>query len=366
MSKKLNPGSAGECSKIRNQAQKSVIFRLFFGKSLLLLATSTLLYVPLTANAGVFSFIYGIINNNNNDIVSSEVIEKGNLQNMALLHSALNNDPNPAKGGGDIAIVNGVALLSESGPSGSSVDNTNINSSDQISLYVVRDGDTLFQISKMFGVSVNTIIWANDIKRGSVINPGDTLVILPMSGIRYEVKKGDTLKSIVKKYNGDLNEVMKFNGIDEKTSLTVGDTIMIPDGEILQTQNAGITSPIRISGGPVYKGYYLKPVVDSIKTQGIHGYNGVDLAAPSGTPIVASAGGQVVISKDYGWNGGYGNYIVIKHNNGTQTLYAHNSSNIVSSGQWVVQGQVIGFVGSTGRSTGAHVHFEVRGATNPF
>ena len=91
----------------------------------------------------------------------------------------------------------------------------------------------------------------------------------------------------------------------------------------------------------------------------------MDLAAPTGTPILASAIGEVIISRT-GWNGGYGNYVVIAHSNGTQTVYAHNSSNIVYAGQTVVQGQVIGYVGSTGRSTGAHLHFEVRGAKNPF
>lgn len=324
--------------------------------------TTLFVYFPLTANAGVFSFIYGIFNG---EPVQSEVVESGNLQNMTLLHAALNNDPNPAKGGGDITIVGGVALLSEAGPSGSVPESATGNPSDQISVYVVRKGDTLSQIATMFGVSVNTIIWANDISKGSAIAPGETLVILPMSGIRYEVNKGDTLNSIVKKYNGDLNEVMKYNGFDENTTLAVGDVVMIPDGEIVQPR-VTTTSPIISSGGPVYKGYYIKPVAGATKTQGIHGYNGVDLAASSGTPIVASAGGQVVISKDYGWNGGYGDYMVIKHNNGTQTLYAHMSKNIVFAGQWVVQGQVVGYIGSTGRSTGPHLHFEIRGAANPF
>jgi murein DD-endopeptidase MepM/ murein hydrolase activator NlpD len=107
-------------------------------------------------------------------------------------------------------------------------------------------------------------------------------------------------------------------------------------------------------------------VVVARKSQGIHGYNGVDLAAPTGTQVLAAASGQVLISRFGGWNGGYGNYIVIKHSNGTQTLYAHNSANYVSVGQWVSQGDVIGLVGNTGKSTGSHLHFEVRGAKNPF
>jgi len=143
--------------------------------------------------------------------------------------------------------------------------------------------------------------------------------------------------------------------------------VIIPEGEFVmpKTTTASGTKVVT-SGGPSYEGYYMKPVSGAARTQGIHGYNGVDLGAPVGTPIMAAADGDVIIVKNGGWNGGYGNYVVIRHDNGTQTLYAHNSSNIVYPGQYVVQGQVIGYVGSTGRSTGPHVHFEVRGAKNPF
>ena len=110
----------------------------------------------------------------------------------------------------------------------------------------------------------------------------------------------------------------------------------------------------------------MRPIAGGHRSQGIHGHNGVDLAASVGTPIYASAAGTVIISKTGGYNGGYGNYIVIRHDNGTQTLYAHNTENYVGVGETVSQGQTIGTVGSTGRSTGAHVHFEVRGAKNPF
>ena len=83
----------------------------------------------------------------------------------------------------------------------------------------------------------------------------------------------------------------------------------------------------------------------------------MDIGAPNGTPVVASASGDVIVSRDSGWNGGYGDYLVIKHTNGTQTLYAHMNGVIVGSGARVVQGQVIGYVGNTGKSTGPHVHF---------
>ena len=116
-------------------------------------------------------------------------------------------------------------------------------------------------------------------------------------------------------------------------------------------------------------GYYERPVTTCIKTQGIHGHNAVDLAASNhqiGEPIRAAADGQVIVSRDSGWNGGYGEYIVIKHANGTQTLYGHLNATDVNVGDSVTQGEVIGAMGSTGDSTGPHLHFEIRGARNPF
>ena len=320
--------------------------------------------VPNVASAGVISFVSELFSNN----AAASLIEERrmNSQNMALLPAALNPDPNPSKGGGDIIIVGGNALLSEAGPSGTLADIEESSSSGQISLYVVREGDSLSQIANMFGVSVNTIIWANDIERGDTIKEGQTLAILPVSGVRYTVLKGDTLDIVAKKFKGDVEEIKKFNDIADSSELAVGQVIIIPAGEIANRSYAARGYlPVSGAGGPSYVGYYLRPVPGP-KTQGLHGYNGVDLAAPAGTPIMASADGDVIIVRDFGWNGGYGNYIVVRHNNGTQTLYAHNSRNIVSVGQEGVKGQIIGYVGSTGRSTGAHLHFEIRGAANPF
>ncbi|MFA7310107.1 MAG: M23 family metallopeptidase, partial [Candidatus Paceibacterota bacterium] len=132
----------------------------------------------------------------------------------------------------------------------------------------------------------------------------------------------------------------------------------------------GINEPahnVGPTGNATQIGYYMAPLSRYTETQGIHGYNGVDLAAPVGTPIMASANGDVIIAKAGGYNGGYGSYVVISHGNGSQTLYAHMSKVSTYDGAHVVQGQVIGYVGSTGKSTGAHVHFEIRnGIRNPF
>jgi murein DD-endopeptidase MepM/ murein hydrolase activator NlpD len=98
----------------------------------------------------------------------------------------------------------------------------------------------------------------------------------------------------------------------------------------------------------------------------LHGYNGVDIAAPVGTSIFAAAEGTVIVAASSGWNSGYGNYVVISHPNGTQTVYGHASKVMVSVGEHVSKGQLIASVGSTGKSTGPHLHVEVRGAANPF
>lgn len=293
--------------------------------------------------------------------------QKYNSQNALVLKAARNLDPNPSKGGGNITIVDDSALLSETGPTGTLADiEERPSNGGRISIYVVREGDSISQIADMFGVSSGTIIWANDIKRGSLIKEGQTLVILPISGVQHTVKKGDTLKSITKKYKGDLEEILQYNEIAEDVTLAVGDIITIPGGEIATPVYSSSGTVVRGSNGPTYSGYYIRPVVGGRKSQDLHGYNGIDFAAPNRTPILASASGTVIISRGSGWNGGYGTYVVIRHDNGTQTLYAHNSQNIVYTGQYVVQGQVIGYVGNTGRSTGSHLHFEVRGAKNPF
>ena len=296
-----------------------------------------------------------------------------NSQSMDLLQAAVNSDPNYSKGGGGITVVDGVALISDHGPaaaSGSYGDDT-YTQSGEISVYVVRKGDSLSQIAEMFNVTSDTIRWTNDINGGGDIQIGQVLVILPVTGITYTILDGDTISSIAKEFKGDKDEILEFNGL-EASSLSVGDEIIIPHGVLIETQTNSATkyaAPLKGSGGPAYAGYYLRPVNGGVKTQGLHGYNAVDIGAPYGTPILASASGEVIFSKyaeGNPWFGGYGNYIVLKHNNGTQTVYAHLSSNLVKRGWNVVQGQVIGYMGSTGRSTGNHIHFEIRGAQNPF
>jgi murein DD-endopeptidase MepM/ murein hydrolase activator NlpD len=134
----------------------------------------------------------------------------------------------------------------------------------------------------------------------------------------------------------------------------------------IQTQWGIIYEPAHNTNGPNYDSYYARPIAVAVETQGLHGYNAVDLAGPFGENIQAAAAGQVIVAENSGWNGGYGEYVVIAHNNGTETLYAHMSAVLVTEGEEVTQGEVIGHEGETGLATGPHLHFEVRGAHNPF
>ncbi|MCR4333634.1 MAG: peptidoglycan DD-metalloendopeptidase family protein [Patescibacteria group bacterium] len=287
------------------------------------------------------------------------------------LVASINMNPN-SRAPIALATSGGAALVAYNGPEGTTNNVVGSERSDRISVYVVRSGDTLSEIAEMFDVSVNTIFWANNLKSARDVHPGDTLVILPVSGIERVIVKGDTLNSLAKKYNANANDIAQFNGLDPTENLVIGSTIIIPGGEIAtpaprSTSSSSIREPYLGGSGPIQTGYYSNPMPGRPITQALHGWNAVDFGAPRNTPIYAAADGTAIIARSNGaWNGGYGNYVVITHGNGSQTLYSHMTRTAVSAGQSVYSGQVIGYVGATGLSTGPHLHFEVRGAANPF
>lgn len=359
-------------SREETQAKYAYFIRLT-ALGLVFAFSGVFLVTPRPAEASVLSYLKSLVSGDTRENVLSE---PQTSQNMTLLEAATNIDPNPAKGGGDIVIVDDSALATEVGPSGTAMDVESNERQGKVSIYVVRRGDTIQEIAKMYDVSVNTILWANDLEKGAALRLGQTLVILPVNGTQHTVVKGDTIKSIAKKYKGDAEEIAEFNGLENGAKLAIGDVIIVPDGEeavVAPTVTKPSQSSSRakvIASYPSYSGYFTNPLPTGRKSQGIHGYNSVDIAAPKGNTILAAAGGTVIVSKFRAtgnpWFGGYGNYVIIEHPNGVQTLYAHMSAVYVSVGARVDQGQPIGEVGSTGKSTGTHLHFEVRGAKNPF
>lgn len=320
-----------------------------------------LFLLPVSTQADLFTTIGGFAGPSTE---IDEVVERNDYSpTQTPLMSASQIDPVAATGGGDVLVQDSLLV---SGSPITEADREESQNNGEISVYTVREGDSLSQVAEMYGVTTNTIMWANDISKASNIQPGDVLVILPIVGVRHTVTKGETLSTIIDEYEADMDEVLEYNNLASADDLSIGDELIIPGGSMHSTVSyTARPNPTKSSGDGSSLGF-SHPVPGAVRTQGIHGYNGVDYGAAPGTAIRAAAAGEVIVSKSSGWNGGYGQYIVVRHGNGTQTLYAHLSANNVSVGDWVASGQVIGAMGNTGRSTGTHLHFEVRGASNPF
>jgi murein DD-endopeptidase MepM/ murein hydrolase activator NlpD len=255
---------------------------------------------------------------------------------------------------------------------------------DQIIEHTVEGGQTISQIAQLYQVDTNTIRWANGLEDTDTIKPGQKLKILPVIGVAHQVVRGDTVYSIAKKYDTNPQAIVDFpfNDIGENLGLRIGQVIIVPDGTPPEKPRA-TKAPAKVVEGPASQpntkpstgdgkstGSLIWPVRGLI-TQGFRSYHtGVDIAGSAGDAVVAADGGEVIVS---GWvdNTGYGNRVMIKHSNGLVTLYGHlqANSNKVKAGDKVSKGQVIGLRGSTGRSTGPHLHFEVRrpgqGNANP-
>jgi murein DD-endopeptidase MepM/ murein hydrolase activator NlpD len=236
-----------------------------------------------------------------------------------------------------------------------------------ITEYTVEDQDTISSVAEKFGISQETIIWANDLSKNSALKPGQNLIILPVSGVLYYVKAGDILSDIVKTYKADLDETVIYNELAGEEDIYVGDILIIPNG-IKPKPVATVIEQV-----PLASSYFICPIASPCKiTQGLHFSNAIDFSnGICGSPIYAAAAGQVLRIK-YGYNNGAGNYLLIQHPNGVTTMYGHLQSVAVMQGDTVSQGQVIAYMGGqpgtpgAGNSTGCHVHFQVQGAKNPF
>ena len=238
--------------------------------------------------------------------------------------------------------------------------------------YIVQEGDTLSVIALDFGVSVDTILWENGLSARSIIRPGDTLRILPVSGVSYTVRSGDTLLGIAHTYDVPVQDIMEFNNFDGASTLVIGKNIILPGAEPVSSRLARPQTPVSSSRLGFITDIFRKapsvpagenllwPVPGRRITQYFRGWRhtGVDIAGLNETDdIYAARGGVVTVA---GWNsGGYGYRVIVDHGGGMLTLYAHMSKIFVQIGQRVEKGRVLGKVGSTGRSTGPHLHFEI-------
>ena len=236
---------------------------------------------------------------------------------------------------------------------------------NQVSEYTVKEGDNLSMIAQKFGVSIESVKWANPSIDWKKVKPGVSVSMPPVTGVVYKVKPGDTVYSIAKKFQTDAQGIVDFPmntfSDDETFALVAGQTLIVPDG-IMPDESVTTPSIARIltpdAGSVTASGSFVWPAFGRI-TQSFRWYHkGVDIANHDGGAILAADSGTVVVS---GWtNVGYGYHVIIDHGNGYQTLYAHLSSISVATGQRIGRGSVLGQMGSTGRSTGTHLHFEIR------
>lgn len=239
-------------------------------------------------------------------------------------------------------------------------------------IYTIEDGDTIAGIASKFGVSTNTVLWANGLDGNDIIKSGDHITILPTTGILHTVVSGDTVLGLASEYSAKSEQIIAYNGLGEDAKLSIGQKIIIPEGYLAprgvpQTVSSNTriardpddepTPPPHEHGDSKGVGFSWPTTTRHISQYFKWGHTGIDIDNRSRPSVFAAQGGTVEFT---GWLGGYGNLIIVNHSAGLTTYYAHLNKFYVSKGQKVAKGAAIGKMGSTGRSTGPHVHFEVR------
>jgi murein DD-endopeptidase MepM/ murein hydrolase activator NlpD len=242
----------------------------------------------------------------------------------------------------------------------------------EIITHTVQAGDTLYDIAAKYHINAETVMWANSMELNpDLLRLGQELTILPVNGVYHAVVAGDTLEGIAKKYKALVANVvaLEWNGLNPKNpQIVVGQKLIVPGGSKPQ-----VVRQVQVYTGPVPAGAsrgagrFVWPASGSITTGFKPLHPAIDIGSWLGAAVKASDSGYVAVA---GWsNVGYGYYVVLDHGNGFQTLYAHLSRYFVNAGDSVAQGATIGLVGSTGNSTGPHLHFElIQGGVhrNPF
>ncbi len=341
--------------------------------------------VSTRVDAGFFSDLFTKVLGTGQSVNASnaEDLNPTNSQTMTLLESSVNPDiagSSTAKEAPIVVIDESDALLPIPSPMGPSADIAQYASNAKISTYTVRKGDTLGGIAKKFKTTESTITLSNtDLKKSDLLKVGQKLVIVPLKPqAEVALAKSEAIianpeKIVAKKEKPAVVAVTSVEVDTEEPSITINTDIPSPSAKqpVPSTPTTTPVDPTQPSGQPTgtITGGYIWPFTAGVGrvSQGIHADQAYDFAAPTGTPIHAVQAGTVLIAHPTGYNGGYGKYIVINFNDGRQAIFGHMSKLGVEEGDVVAQGDVIGYVGSTGKSTGPHVHIGFHGSlANPY
>ncbi|PIR78237.1 MAG: hypothetical protein COU28_02705 [Candidatus Magasanikbacteria bacterium CG10_big_fil_rev_8_21_14_0_10_36_16] len=377
-------------SKIEFFGRRGTLQVLFFVVFFAIMIPHTQLYSKSFGEvSGKNSLLYQVIGHGNQDFTEEEVL---------ILNTATTNVTNSSDWkAGAVSTEDAKSVINTTGDLGSvtvggtavtkptiipgSEQNKTTSSGAQIVKtsrtetvnYTVQVGDVIGEIAKRFNINISTILWANNLTARSYIKPNQVLAILPVDGVTHKVVKGDTVSKIAKLYDADSTQIVKFNKLEKDgADIVVGETLVVPGGEketvvsiskptsiVTRPSSFNNVVPVSSVATPAGSGY-LWPTDARIITQyfGLT-HNALDISGGgSGTRVYATKAGKVITSQ-CGWNGGYGCYIKIDHGNGVVSLYGHSSKLLVNVGDYVTQGQNIMLMGSTGHSTGPHVHFEI-------
>ena len=223
--------------------------------------------------------------------------------------------------------------------------------------YTIENGDNLTVISKKIGVNLDTLVSVNKISNANKLRPGEKIIIPNRNGLLYTINKGDSLEGIIDKYEMQLDKVLTFNKINDINNINVGDEIFLPGAKYTLEERIDkfgqmFSLPTKVTRISSLFGYRVHPITKA-RTK----HMGVDIPGSLDTPIYASRSGKVIFA---GYSGGYGNLVIVRHDKGYTTYYGHLNKITTRVGAKVGQGTMIGKMGSTGNSTGCHLHFEVR------
>lgn len=272
--------------------------------------------------------------------------------------------------GSDTLKPNMVLNFVDKTPAGATTTTTKELSRPEVLYYTVKSGDTVLGIAQRFGLQPETLMWSNSFieQNPDRLKIGDQVRILPIDGVLHVVKPGDTLSSIASKYETNMESIVQYatNGMASTSdTLPIGKEIVVPGGSkpyVAATPGGGASTAYSVERPPgalAGSGNFSWPSAGYVSQGYWRGHPAIDLAGWLGAPVTASDAGYVVLAGG-GWNGGYGNYVIVDHGNGFTTMYAHLNSIFVKPGETVSRGQQVGTMGNTGNSTGPHLHFEIR------